>query len=62
MKIVKSIDEYCTKQGITVHEFERRCNLANSLVHKWRLGLQSPSLRTVHKICKATGTEIGAWI
>lgn len=62
MNIVESIEAYCLREGITVKEFERRCGIANATVHKWRARLNQPSLKTVQKICKATGTEIGAWI
>lgn len=61
MELVKNIDRYCDREKITIKEFERKCKLANSLVHKWRIGLQSPSLRTMQKISKATGVTLDAW-
>ena len=62
MEIVKNIDRYCAKERITTKEFERKCNIANSLVHKWRLGLQTPSLRTINKIIGATGIPFEQWM
>ncbi len=61
MEIVNNIDRYCAKENITIKEFERRCKLANALVHKWRLGLQEPSLKTMKKISEATGISIDKW-
>jgi transcriptional regulator with XRE-family HTH domain len=62
MLIVGRIDAYCAREGISIKEFERRCKLSNSIVHKWRVGITSPSLKTISRICEATGTDIGAWI
>lgn len=62
MSLVEKIDAYCVKEGITVKEFERRCKIANATVHKWRVGLNQPSLKTIVKISEATGTELGAWV
>lgn len=62
MNIVEKIDAYCEQEGITIKEFERRCNLANAVVHKWRAGLNQPSFSAVNRICRATETDIGAWI
>ena len=61
MELVNNIDSYCAKQGISVKEFERKCKLANSLVHKWRLGIQYPTMRTMQKISEATGISIDKW-
>ena len=62
MSLVENIDAYCVREGITVKEFERRCKIANATVHKWRIGLNQPSLKTITKICEATGTQLGAWV
>jgi len=61
MDLVMNIDNYCAKQGITVQEFERKCQIAHSLVRKWRLGRQEPSLKTMKKISEATGISIDKW-
>lgn len=62
MKLVQRIDEYCAREGISIKEFERRCNIGNAVVHKWRVGLNQPRLETISRICEATGTEMGAWV
>lgn len=59
--IVTNIDSYCASEGITTQEFERKCNLAHGLVRKWRIGLQSPTLRTMNKIIEATGISYELW-
>lgn len=61
MEIVNNIERYCIRENITIKEFERKCKIANSLVHKWRLGLQTPSLRTINKIIEATGIPFEQW-
>ena len=61
MPIVENIDAYCVREQITIKEFERRCNIANATVHKWRVGLNQPSLKTIAKIVKATGIDLGTW-
>lgn len=62
MNIVDKIDAYCAREKISIKEFERRCNLANAVVHKWRAGLNRPTLKTIEKICEATHTKMGAWL
>lgn len=61
MALVKNIDRYCVREQITTQEFERRCELAHGLVRKWRLGIQTPSLRTMNKIINATGVPFEQW-
>lgn len=61
MNLVKNIDRYCVREQVTTQEFERRCNLAHGLVRKWRLGIQSPTLRTMNRIIEATGIPYEVW-
>lgn len=51
---------YCTENGISVGEFERRCGLSNGAAGKWKTA--APRLDTVMKIMKATDTDIGFWV
>lgn len=62
MIVLENIDRFCAKEGISTKEFERRCNLANSSVGKWKRGIASPSYKTLEKIAKATNIPIVEWI
>lgn len=62
MAIVDNILRYCEENQITVKEFERKCNLANSQVSKWRSGFAKPSLLTLDRIVRATGVELNEWL
>ena len=62
MNIVTNIDRYCNLNGITVKAFERKCKLSNSIVHKWRLGLATPSLKTLNRIAEFTGIATEEWL
>ena len=60
--IVENIKAYCIKRGITIKDFEKKCELANGTVGKWERGIQSPTLRTLEKIQAATGRPISTWL
>lgn len=62
MVVVENIEKFCGNQGITVKEFERRCNLANSVVGKWRRGVASPSVKTLQRISEVTEVPMEIWI
>ena len=62
MTILENINKYCEGANISVKDFEKKCNLANGLVGKWKSGIAMPSLPTLHKIVEATGTELNDWI
>lgn len=62
MAIVQNINNYCAVNGITIKEFERRCGLSNSVVHKWAIGKSTPTLSTLGKIVTATGIGMAEWL
>lgn len=62
MTILENINKYCEGENISVKDFEKKCNLANGLVGKWKSGIAMPSLPTLQKIVDATGTELNDWI
>ena len=62
MIIVENIERFCASQGISTKEFERRCNLANSSIGKWRRGIASPSVKTLEKISEATKVPLENWL
>ena len=62
MILIENIDAYCAKHNISIKEFERRCGVANSSVHKWRVGVQSPSMKSITYIERGTGIPSAKWL
>lgn len=60
--IYERIHEYCRKESISITEFERRCQIGNGVVGKWKKGKTEPSIRILEKIQNATGLSIGYWV
>lgn len=60
--IIQNINNYCEQNKITVKEFERRCGLSNSLVHKWEMGSANPTLKSLNKIVTVTGIGLAEWL
>ena len=60
--IYEKVTEYCKKNKITICEFERRCEIGNGTVSKWREDKSSPSVKTLSKIVRATGVELMEWL
>lgn len=58
----EKVVEYCNKNNISVHEFEKRCGLGNGTVSKWRDVGGFPSVPTLMKIEEATGVPMLDWI
>lgn len=60
--IYEKVVDYCKKQKITVCEFEKRCQIGNGTVGKWREGVIVPSFRTLFKMEEKTGVSVSEWI
>ena len=60
--IYEKVVDYCKKERITVCEFEKRCQIGNGTVGKWREGLIVPSFRTLFKMEEKTGVSVSEWI
>lgn len=52
---------YCNKEQISVMEFEKRCNIGNGTVGRWKDDSSKPSLQTLMKIESATGIPLERW-
>lgn len=55
------IVDYCSKNKLTVSDFEKKCGLSNGAVGKWRNG-GYPSIPTLQKIEIATKIPIKKWL
>lgn len=53
---------YCNERKLSIHEFEKLCNLGNGTVGKWKQGKAEPSIKTLSKISKHTGIPMNRWI
>lgn len=51
---------YCRKYGLSIAAFERKCNIGNGAVARWRY--KQPTLESLYKIEKATGIPVSEWI
>lgn len=60
--IYEKVVDYCKKERITVCEFEKRCQIGNGTVGKWREGVIVPSFRTLFKMEEKTGVLVSEWI
>lgn len=60
--IYDRIVEYCNEEHIPISEFEKRCQIGNGTVGKWRDNKTEPSFKTLAKISKWTGISIGYWL
>lgn len=62
MSIFQNVEKYCQKYGMSISAFEKKCNIGNGVVGRWRDGEYAPSLKTLNKISDATGISISEWI
>ncbi|MDY3109283.1 MAG: helix-turn-helix transcriptional regulator [Lachnospiraceae bacterium] len=60
--IYQKIIAYCQKNKISVRAFEKKCDIGNGIVGRWKDDSSKPSLDTLEKIQKATGITIAEWI
>lgn len=60
--IYKKITGYCEKHNMSICAFERKCDIANGIVARWKDDKSLPSLSTLQKIEKATGIPMKKWI
>lgn len=60
--IYERVVEYCKEEQITLAEFEKRCEIGNGTIGRWKDGKATPSLKTLSKIQHETGLSIGYWI
>mgnify|MGYP002853985280 CR=1 FL=1 len=61
MKTYERVLEYCKEEGISIYEFEKRCNIGNGTVGRWKNETSQPSIKTLTKIVSTTGTTMPYW-
>lgn len=60
--VYSNVVDYCNKNNISISAFEKKCNLPNGLVGKWREKGYEPSVSTLQKISNATKIPIKKWL
>lgn len=56
MSIYKRVQDLIKKQGITVRELERECELANATIRRWET--QTPNIESVRKVAQKLNVTI----
>lgn len=56
--VLEKIEEYCTKNKLSVSAFEKKCGLSNGTIGNWKSGKNNPSLSAIRKIADATKIPI----
>lgn len=59
--IYKKIIEYCKKNNISISAFEKKCDIGNGTIGRWKDGSE-PSLESLRKIAVATNIPVEEWI
>lgn len=59
--IYKKIIEYCQKNNISISAFEKKCDIGNGTIGRWKDGSE-PSLESLRKIATATNIPIEEWV
>lgn len=57
----EKVVRYCEKEQISIMEFEKKCNIGNGTVGRWKDDGSKPSLHTLLKIESATGIPLECW-
>lgn len=60
--LFEKVIDYCRKNNLSVSAFEKKCNIGNGTVGRWKHGNSKPSFRTLEKISCATGISVSEWM
>lgn len=58
----EKVVSYCAKNQISIREFERKCNIGNGTVGRWKNDNSKPTIQTLSKIAVATGISLEHWV
>lgn len=59
--IYERIIEYCKKNNLSISSFEKKCDIGNGTIAKWK-SESNPSLESLGKIANATGIPLSDWL
>ena len=60
--IVAAVEDYCAASGISIAEFERKCELGHGVVYQWKVRGNNPRIDTLVRIAEKTGKSINWWL
>ena len=60
--IYEKIKAYCSEHDISISEFEKKCDIGNGTVGRWKDNASKPTLHSLEKIEKATEIPVSKWI
>lgn len=60
--LYEKIVDYCGKEGLSISAFEKKCDIGNGTVGRWKDDVSKPSLTTLEKIAKATEVSVTEWL
>lgn len=60
--LYEKILDYCEKEGLSISAFEKKCDIGNGTVGRWKDDASKPSLTTLEKIAKATKVSVTEWL
>lgn len=58
----KKVLEYCEENNISISAFEKKCNIGNGTVGRWKEDGSKPTLSTIEKIAEATEIPAADWL
>ena len=58
--ILERVMAYCIKYDLSIAAFERKCNIGNGAVSRWKT--KQPSIESLHKVERATGIPLSEWV
>ena len=60
--VYNNVIKYCSDNNISISAFEKKCDLPNGLVSKWKEKGYEPSIPTLQKISTATNISLEDWL
>lgn len=60
--VFDNVVKYCNRHDMTIQMFEELCGIGNGTVGRWRFGKSQPSMKTLRKMTKSTGTTYSFWL
>ncbi|MCJ7837477.1 helix-turn-helix transcriptional regulator [Cuneatibacter sp. NSJ-177] len=60
--IYANVLAYCKENELSVSAFEKKCDIGNGTVGRWKDDSSKPTLATLQKIQEATGIPLAKWI
>lgn len=60
--LYEKVMKYCTKEGLSISSFEKKCGIGNGTVGRWKDNASKPSVTTLEKIAKETNVPITEWL